>query len=358
MRPFNEDGFWGDKQKKEYVLDRNGDKIYDKNKKQYKCKSVPSTDWNEHTKAEEWREGWAAAVNSFLNQQGFTERVDHRSYERQGIGLIPTIHMGVAAMQMERRSIRTDRGDINRKIIDFNKELRQLRARIKKVDTDIVRLIAEVNVKEYQDTLSQNHPIHARPINLIECLNDMLRPENKSRTNKIHQLQVVASAFAYLQQHNITTLPQLQENVELLENRYREVKTRFDYVDKRLSTLYKHIHHADNQKKYRKIHDEYKQQKPKKQEAYRKKHHEEITLCEAADKYLTAHLNGKAIPPLKAWKTEAGQLAAEKTKLEQNIIKLKNDVRQIEIIKASVVDILKKSTGIKETFKRVQNTER
>lgn len=55
MRPIEKDGAWGAKQKKEYILDRDGNKIYDPKKRQYKCKSVPATDWNEQTKAEEWR---------------------------------------------------------------------------------------------------------------------------------------------------------------------------------------------------------------------------------------------------------------------------------------------------------------
>ena len=50
MRPFNEDRTWGDKQKKEYILDEQGEKQYNKNTKSYKCKSVPTTDWNEQTK--------------------------------------------------------------------------------------------------------------------------------------------------------------------------------------------------------------------------------------------------------------------------------------------------------------------
>ena len=53
MRPFNVDKSWGDKQRKEYILDKNDEKIYDPKKRQYKCKSVPTTDWNEQTKAEE-----------------------------------------------------------------------------------------------------------------------------------------------------------------------------------------------------------------------------------------------------------------------------------------------------------------
>ena len=37
MRPFNEDRTWGDKQKKVYHLDEDGNKIYDPIKRQYKC---------------------------------------------------------------------------------------------------------------------------------------------------------------------------------------------------------------------------------------------------------------------------------------------------------------------------------
>jgi len=36
MRPFNEDKTWGDKQKKVYNLDKDGNKIYDPKKRQYK----------------------------------------------------------------------------------------------------------------------------------------------------------------------------------------------------------------------------------------------------------------------------------------------------------------------------------
>jgi len=52
MRPFNEDKSWGDKQKKEYILNPQGEKNYDKKMKSYKCKSIPTTDWNEQDKAE------------------------------------------------------------------------------------------------------------------------------------------------------------------------------------------------------------------------------------------------------------------------------------------------------------------
>ena len=133
MRPFDERGEWGAKQKKEYILDRDGNKIYDPKKRQYKCKSIPATDWNEQTKAEEWRAAWAELCNQCLEQYGHAERIDHRSYERQGIDQIPTVHLGVAASTMEKRGIRTERGDLNREIEVTNQRLRQLKAHISKL---------------------------------------------------------------------------------------------------------------------------------------------------------------------------------------------------------------------------------
>ena len=75
-----------------------------------------------------------------MERNNYAERIDHRSYERQEIDQIPTIHLGVAANQMEQRGIVTERGNTNRKIVSMNQELRQLRARIGKlqkwVDTE------------------------------------------------------------------------------------------------------------------------------------------------------------------------------------------------------------------------------
>ena len=57
--------------------------------------------------------------------------MDHRSYQRQGIEQIPTIHLGVSATQMEKKGIATDRGNINREIKHQNMILKEISRRIK-----------------------------------------------------------------------------------------------------------------------------------------------------------------------------------------------------------------------------------
>ena len=58
--------------------------------------------------AEIWRQGWADTANRYLEAIGSPERLDLRSYARQGIDKIPTVHMGPAVSQLEKKGIQTD----------------------------------------------------------------------------------------------------------------------------------------------------------------------------------------------------------------------------------------------------------
>lgn len=64
---------------------------------------------------------WEQMVNRSLQQAGHDERIDHRSLAAQGIEAEPTKHLGPAATAMERRGLRTDRGDLNRSALGVRK---------------------------------------------------------------------------------------------------------------------------------------------------------------------------------------------------------------------------------------------
>ena len=130
MRPLNEDTTWGAKSKKEYILDENGEKVKLKNGN-FKTRKIDTVDWNKQDKAEHWRKAWADITNKYLEENSIYDKVDHRSYQRQGIEQIPTIHLGVSASQMEKKGIATDRGNINREIKHQNAILREISRRIK-----------------------------------------------------------------------------------------------------------------------------------------------------------------------------------------------------------------------------------
>ena len=64
----------------------------------------------------DWREQWAACINRALDGAGIPARVDHRSWERQGIDREPEPHMGVAATHRSARANRQPSGDERREV--------------------------------------------------------------------------------------------------------------------------------------------------------------------------------------------------------------------------------------------------
>ena len=124
VRPLKENGAWGAKCRKAYDLDENGQRIPD-GKGGWKNHREDTTDWNDKGNVEIWRAAWAAYTNRALEAAGQPAMVDHRSYKRQGIDKIPSVHLGPAASQMEKRGIRTDKGEVNRQIAADNKLLKE-----------------------------------------------------------------------------------------------------------------------------------------------------------------------------------------------------------------------------------------
>ncbi len=108
---------------------------------------------------------------------------------------------------------------------------------------------------------------------------------------------------------------------------------------------HEHISNAEKYFQYRDIHRKYRQQKPKKQEAFYESHRMELTHYEAAERYLNAVMNGKTGIPLKAWKAERDKLNGEKKQLTQQYYALKDEVKEVEQICRNVYSILREESG-------------
>ncbi len=102
MRAMDETGKWLSKSRKVYDLDENGERIRLASGR-WKSHKEDTVDWNDQKYAEIWRQGWADTANRYLEAIGSPERLDLRSYARQGIDKIPTVHMGPAVSQLEKK---------------------------------------------------------------------------------------------------------------------------------------------------------------------------------------------------------------------------------------------------------------
>ena len=107
IRPLDEHGRWGNKQRREYLLDEHGERIRDE-AGNYVFNAVPTTDWGSPDTLEHWRQAWADLCNQKFAEKELDCRIDHRSYERQGIDQLPTVHEGVTVRAMDQGDQRFD----------------------------------------------------------------------------------------------------------------------------------------------------------------------------------------------------------------------------------------------------------
>lgn len=333
MRPFEQDGSWAAKSKKEYILDNNGERIRLKSG-DFKTRKVCTTDWNEQTKAEEWRSAWADTVNQALEQNNHTERIDHRSYERQGRNLIPTIHLGVAASAMEKRGIRTERGDINREIAVTNNQLRQLRARINKAKKWVY-----------------SQPLTDAP-SMIDMMQGIAAGKNlDSRWQKIADLKTRAKLLVFLQENNIIDVPALADKITQLHQSQYDLSGTIKKEERRISALNQHLAQVDIFRQHKAVYAKYKSLDPKKREAFYDKHSEEITAYQSASKYLKDHLNGHDKIPDKSWLAERDKLLAQRYAHVEEYYQLRDDVRSVEVLRKGAESIMQEDIGKSQPVK-------
>ena len=86
-------------------------------------RQVNSVDWSEQTKAEEWRGAAAKLINDSLEAAGLDVRVDHRSYERQGIDRLPTKHLGpyIQRLELEAQELAKQNGQKYQPVTELGK---------------------------------------------------------------------------------------------------------------------------------------------------------------------------------------------------------------------------------------------
>ena len=253
IRPLNPDGTWGEKQRRVYR--ENG-----------KFDAVPTTDWGKPETLEAWREAWAALCNAKFEEKGMTCRIDHRSYERQGVEQIPTVHEGVAVRRMEAKGIVTDKGEHNRWIKSASAMLRTQGERIK----TLVDWLSDARVK-----LDKPHsPSLAK---LLAEYYDERNAGAWSNKAKVGNLKRLTSAIVYLEENDLHTLADLEAWLDSLHSSLDEIKTTLDANKKRSKELRELLRYAGIYKRFKPLHDRLRAIKWKsKREQFKAEHGSEL----------------------------------------------------------------------------------
>ena len=312
MRPIDERGKWLPKSKKEYVLDENGERIR-LSSGRYKTRKVDLVDWNSQENAEVWRKVWADLANEFLERNNRPERIDHRSYERQGIDQIPTVHIGVAASQMEKKGIATERGELNRSIKAANRLLRDIKAQIGKLKEwllDVFKAKESLRAEPPQPKSTDLSTLLFRYLD-IQKANGRKYSQSWQQQHSADELKAISKAVNLLSEKGIYTLEELDAALSVVHDKASEIRSAMKPREARIKQLQKLIEQAQNFQKTQPIHDEYKQIRWKgKQEKFAEAHRADLAVWDAANRYLRANLPDMKLTP-KAWQTELAALTAE-----------------------------------------------
>lgn len=154
MRSIDSDGQWAAKSRKVYDLDEKGEKIFQKidksGKRQYKSHKEDYNNWNAKERVEEWRTAWEVCCNARLAEH---DHIDHRSYERQGIDRIPTVHEGVVARKIAAEGGKSELIEKNNEIRRRNSLLQSLAAQFKAIGEKIKQLEDELT-REREDIIN------------------------------------------------------------------------------------------------------------------------------------------------------------------------------------------------------------
>ena len=314
IRPLRPDGKWGPKCRKVYDLDSQGNRIPD-GKGGWKNHREDTTDWNRRENAEKWRAAWAAYTNRALEAAGRPERIDHRSYKRQGVDKIPTVHMGPAASQMERRGIQTEKGNINREIAADNKLLKEIKARITRL----------YNWSKEQSTQPQGR----------ESIMDFLFQARQntapaSQYAKVKSLKENVALFNFLQANGISSMPELYEKVSAMNSGYYDLRGKIVKAERRLSVLDERLEMWAQYEQYKPIRQKLDKVKPGKREKYQQEHRDGLALFDAAAVFLKSlKESGEAITP-KAWRAEAAKLTVQKDADYQKMYAMRDEIKAVE----------------------------
>ncbi len=271
IRPIEPNGKWGMKQKRVYVLDENGNHIPD-GKGDYVFNAVPTTDWGSPDTLEFWREQWAVMCNAKFEEKGLDVRIDHRSYERQGIELLPTIHEGPTVRAMEKKDIKTEKGEFNRWIKATNAFIRNLRKNLSALLEAIKEIKAEMDKPQAEPVIVP-----------LQRYFDMRNTKAYSQKARVGNLKTLNEMFNYLKANGIYTIEDLECRVSTLRDTVDELKAAMDKETTRMKEIRKMPEYSAAYQQLKPVFDEMQKIKfTKTKEKYKAEHSAELRQFYAA----------------------------------------------------------------------------
>ena len=283
-------------------------------------------------------------VNAKFEEKGLTCRIDHRSYERQGLDILPTVHEGVAVRQMEARGITTDKGDWNRWVKAARKMLSDLRKKIAGL-TDWIKAV--------KDELSQ-----PQAPTLAALLTDYYEGRNAgawSRNARIGNLKGFAEAINFLTERGIATLEDLETHIAAQSERTEAINTSMKAKRDRLNELKELLRLVDLYRDTKPVYDELQGIKWKgKREKFEREHENELRTFHMARRKLDKHRSPEDKIPIQAWRQELAEIQRNYPAEYERYKPLRDDLKKLRQVKSCVDTTLRQQEQTRQKQREVE----
>lgn len=336
MRKLDEQGKWMPKSRKEYILDKDGNRVPGKNGKP-KTRKIFTTDWDDKGNAEKWRKEWETIQNRYLEKAGVKERISMDSFEKQGSDMVPQVHKGAAVCALEKKGVKTHIGDLSRAIEELNKLIRSVKEAIRKLDEWIKEIKAGAEQIE----------IEPREISLYQLCRIRFDEREKERKNWPHPYSVRKASFtdarkaieiySYIDVHNLRTIEDLEKRLAELSDSSGKLYNEKRSLSRRVSKHETTIQYLERKKELDPVYK--KANRPgfgKKK--YREEHAAELEERNNVNKYLkTNHIDEADV---KSLKLEYENLKFDLEKTARTLEEVKKEMRVMKGIKYLIKDLL------------------
>ena len=168
---------------------------------------------------------------------------------------------------------------------------------------------------------------------MLSVFENLIRKNSDSNNT---DLEKYIENYQFLKEKNITSLSELKESItNLRDKNYKTIRAIKD-TEKRIDDKTQLIDQTEKYLKHRDTYKAYTKLKKNKQDTFYNENTAEIILFESAKKYLKEHLGESKTLNISQWKSEIDTLKKEKKSLYNQILEIREEVKQAEKVKTCI----------------------
>jgi len=240
----------------------------------------------------------------------------------QGLDLIPTVHLGSVAHGLEKQGIRTERGNINRRIKADNARLRELNGDIRTIN------------RERNDII--NPPPPPKPQFIIDLEKSIKAKESVGyeKWAVLFNLQQMARTLIYIQENGYMDIDSLQSAHQTSKTEVSNIQTQLDETKAEITALRQQKEATETYRRTVDVWKEYNSNKWWRQSSKDKFYEDnkkDIEDYKVARDYIYVELKLEKFPNLKNLSGRISELTTKQNDLQKSLTEARQKSKMLSI---------------------------